>query len=267
MILAFMMRDELGRLVNQDPITGIHFGVICANEETLNQDAVQEICDGEDLTYNDWRDARRETFRSIFSAIPDAASLEEIEQILVDQFSNILDDVYPIGVDELAQEILSGCDIEDLVDRCGEFYDACGDSTYELEDDDSLIRFDTGWNDVTVIRSPYYTLCGPCSPCAPNAGYLTTQPGHLRTYCLGPDWFEDEKPPYPVWRVDGDELVWMPPELFDDYREEMINGVPELCGHCEGEVFIDDQTRPGDPAWDGFCSQECAEKEDKNGSM
>jgi hypothetical protein len=34
----------------------------------------------------------------------------------------------------------------------------------------------------------------------------------VRTYCLGHDWFEDGKAPYPVYRVDNGELVLPDPK-------------------------------------------------------
>lgn len=63
--------------------------------------------------------------------------------------------------------------------------------------------------DIFVTKSPYYTLCRFCSPCAPGAGYLTS-PGNVKAYCFGPDWFDNEPCPYKVYRVDNDELVYDP---------------------------------------------------------
>lgn len=65
---------------------------------------------------------------------------------------------------------------------------------------------------IFVMRSPYYTFCRECSPCAPGAGDLNTpieKPGlgHDYTYCLGPEWFEDNKAPYRVFRVADDSEV------------------------------------------------------------
>lgn len=59
--------------------------------------------------------------------------------------------------------------------------------------------------DIFIIKSPFYTLCDFCSPCAPGAGYLLT-PGDVKAYCFGHDWFYDhpEHPgtaPYRVFRV------------------------------------------------------------------
>ena len=63
--------------------------------------------------------------------------------------------------------------------------------------------FDDG--DIFILKSPYYTLCGFCSPCAPGAGYLTGN-GNVRAYCFGPDWFEG-KPPHDIYRVSDGKLV------------------------------------------------------------
>lgn len=64
---------------------------------------------------------------------------------------------------------------------------------------------------IFVMKSPYYTYCRGCSPCAPGAGDLDspyTEWSDMdvcdRTLCLGPDWFEDNKAPYRVFRVDND---------------------------------------------------------------
>lgn len=54
--------------------------------------------------------------------------------------------------------------------------------------------------DVWVTKSPYFTYCGHCSPCAPGAGYLTSE-GDVKTYCFGHNWFESGKAPYRVYSV------------------------------------------------------------------
>jgi hypothetical protein len=75
---------------------------------------------------------------------------------------------------------------------------------------------------IFVMRSPYYTYCRGCSPCAPGAGDLdspmTSYDGPISTnydkaLCLAPDWFDKEeseysrKIPYRVFRVDNDQEV------------------------------------------------------------
>jgi hypothetical protein len=64
--------------------------------------------------------------------------------------------------------------------------------------------------DIFITKSPYYTLCRFCSPCAPGAGYLLSpDPDGIKAYCFGHDWFEGEKAPYPVYRVESGGAVWV----------------------------------------------------------
>jgi ribosomal protein L37AE/L43A len=87
--------------------------------------------------------------------------------------------------------------------------------------------------DIFVIKSPYYTYCKFCSPCAPGAGYLmdcitpkqiksmmsmniaietnckifAEVEGYIRAYCFGHDWFDNDHAPYPVFSVETGELI------------------------------------------------------------
>ena len=72
----------------------------------------------------------------------------------------------------------------DFLEPSGFYYKQDGYQLYQSADD----------NDLWVFKSPYITTCGLCSPCSPNAGYLLTQPGSYKTYCLGADWFEGPAP-------------------------------------------------------------------------
>jgi hypothetical protein len=58
-------------------------------------------------------------------------------------------------------------------------------------------------SDLLVIASPYYTFTRLCSPCVPNAGDLNNpnEESGVKTYCLGPDWFDDGVAPYKVYPV------------------------------------------------------------------
>lgn len=63
-------------------------------------------------------------------------------------------------------------------------------------------------SDIFVIKSPFYTFAQFCSPCVPGAGNLDTPvEDGPKTYCLGHDWFEDGKAPYPVYSVATGELI------------------------------------------------------------
>jgi hypothetical protein len=79
-------------------------------------------------------------------------------------------------------------------------------SVYEEEGYKATQSDDDG--DIFIEKSPFYTRAQFCSPCAPGAGYLMNPcPDGPKTYCFGHDWFEDEKAPYPVYRVENDEEV------------------------------------------------------------
>ena len=66
-------------------------------------------------------------------------------------------------------------------------------------------------SDVMVLKSPFYTYARFCSPCVPGAGNLNDagdESHGVMTYCLGHDWFEEQKAPYPVYSVEtGKEVL------------------------------------------------------------
>ena len=86
-------------------------------------------------------------------------------------------------------------------------------------------------SDIMVLKSPYYTYAQFCSPCVPGAGnlehpldgdckHLTCKRDRRehglqvcadvlpnKCYCLGHDWFEEGKAPYPVYSLETGELV------------------------------------------------------------
>lgn len=62
--------------------------------------------------------------------------------------------------------------------------------------------------DMMLVSSPFYTLAGFCSPCAPGAGHLESPcDDGVKTYCLNHDWFTDGKAPYTVFRVSDGSIV------------------------------------------------------------
>ena len=111
----------------------------------------------------------------------------------------------PHCVEELSEEF---CDTPCDCPFCGE----------EIGDGDQYADEPHGWEysrdgyelsldsygDLWVFKSPYVTRVAYCSPCAPGAGHLETpcDNGPL-TYCLGPDWFDDDSPcPYAPLRIE-----------------------------------------------------------------
>lgn len=79
----------------------------------------------------------------------------------------------------------------------------------EYEDKEYLIS-DCLDFDLFVLKSPYYTWAQFCSPCVPGAGNLDTptQAGvGVKCYCLGHDWFENGKAPYPIFEINSGKEV------------------------------------------------------------
>jgi hypothetical protein len=106
--------------------------------------------------------------------------------------------------DDFCPQCRKEIDSEDLFDQFEfakptSFY--VDDKEYQAESDDS--------GDIFISKSPYYTNCQYCSPCAPGAGYImnTVKEEGIKTYCFGHSWFEDEKAPYPVYSVETEQLI------------------------------------------------------------
>lgn len=148
-----------------------------------------------------------------------------------------LDDIYNNGTDphyeyckqEIINDLKQFCedhnidydriDPDQFVDAGLENYDnQDGQMDYSDKDYDLHISGDNFG--IFVMRSPYYTFCRGCSPCAPGAGDLDNPvdknqefPEMGKTLCLGPEWFDEEKDqysrnmPYKCYRVSDDTEV------------------------------------------------------------
>ena len=100
------------------------------------------------------------------------------------------------------------CENSDNSDYCN-----CGDMLepiahkYSSDNYECEQSYDSG--DIFILKSPFYTKCGFCSPCAPGAGYLLSQDSEdCKAYCFGVDWFEDGQTPYDIYSVADDSLVY-----------------------------------------------------------
>ena len=151
-------------LPNQDPETGIRYGIICANR--LSGEVLGD-------------------FEPVY---PDPADMAEFK---CPECDAIADSAVPLTAEWGDSVRCPNCEEEfdlempDMLEPCCVEYDADG---YQLRLDDR--------NDVWVFKSPYTAERGLCSPCCPNAGHLETKGGYL-TYALGPEWFDKpEDMPY-----------------------------------------------------------------------
>lgn len=126
-----------------------------------------------------------------------------------------LDDVYTNGRDLAWEEAIA-----DLAKEHGEDSEALEQATERLGDNwetqlGNLLYEQDGYkltgcldNDLFVLKSRFYTFAQFCSPCVPGAGNLDNPcPDGPRSYCLGHDWFDGGKAPYPVYSVETGEEV------------------------------------------------------------
>jgi len=157
---------------NINNTTGIHYGVIY--NQHLAEFAYDEIrYHGTDLNY--------------------AEALENLHSELKHAVSSVLEDY--------AESFDADAIVSNIVDSIDLNIESTGDCTRYHYKDESVEFTLCSDGDIFVTDSKYYTMAAECSPCAPNAGYLQT-PGNLKTYCLGPDWFDEHNPmPYKIFTV------------------------------------------------------------------
>lgn len=170
---------------NKNIETGIRFGVIPSDQ--CNPDATEDIWqNGTDLDYEDYIEQVKAGLRSALADYFSDHKWSDEKQSKLDQAT------------EDAFEAIS--------DRLNDNYEGTGDYTrMRYEQDGYVLQTDSG-GDLWVFKSPYFTYAQFCSPCAPGACYLTSpldEPNeNNKCYCLGPDWFEDDKAPYPVYSIE-----------------------------------------------------------------
>ncbi len=174
--------DYSGGIANRNPVTGIHFGVISQHTPA------GEIWEDFQPVYPYGCPSCGQAFGNGIE--PVVAKLDDLDE------------------DELGSESCPTCGYEaddpdtdwNGDEAIGQHY--TGEKTYKLDYSESLCCF-------FVLTSPYYTLARFCSPCAPGAGDLDNwDSGGVRTYCLGPDFFDKDRPcPYPIWQVADDVCV------------------------------------------------------------
>ena len=166
--------------------TGIRYGVISQNSAELNPDAIEDIYQhGRDLSFEQYQQDIKDKLRSALS----------------DYFSDV----------KWGDKKESKLDI--AVNDCWEVIEENANDQYEGDGSNMLYESDgykiqTTETEFIILESPYFTRAQYCSPCFPGAGNLNTYcVDGPKTYCLGHDWFEGEKAPYPVFSVKGDGQI------------------------------------------------------------
>lgn len=212
----------LGRS-NIDSQTGMRFGVI--SQHSIAPESFEDI-------FNDSRDLTHES--AIEEAKRRIGSIECQEDL-----ADVLDDLigkregYRLVCYEEVEAILiesplplskeAADSIWDAIEQAwSDRYDDCGERDWLYEKDGYKLS-NCLQSDVFVLASPYFTYAQYCSPCVPGACNLDS-PLHTDTdasevhcickdhgipkaFCLGHDWFENNKAPYPVYSVETGEKI------------------------------------------------------------
>ena len=203
---------------NIDKATGIRYGVISQNE------CIQAWSDGSEAEYGEphcpkcGNEVGESTTGFDYEAECGLHYCEECDDVSypmeVDNDGEVDDACPECGnpTEKVGPYKQDGCG-EYVCHRCHYLFDDCyGDEPLGYTLDDGEDKASAGSDgDIFILESPYYTLCDFCSPCAPGAGYLTSE-GSVKAYCFGHDWFYDhpEHPkvaPYTVYRVSDDSIV------------------------------------------------------------
>ncbi|MCK9432962.1 MAG: hypothetical protein M0R00_08390 [Candidatus Omnitrophica bacterium] len=184
---------------NFDEKTGIRYGVI--SPHSISSFALDDI-------YNEGTDPQYESAKEDFEN-----GLKSAIKEFCDNNSNMrLDDRH--------------IDIDAIMDQWNDHYESDGSGIMDYSDNEYSLHVSGDNFGIFVMKSPYYTFCRGCSPCAPGAGDLNNpiDPVNLnlstlehisaKTLCLGPEWFDREKDqysrnmPYRCFKVSDDTEVF-----------------------------------------------------------
>ena len=186
-------------MTNFDETTGIRYGVI--SPHSISSFALDDIYQkGTDPHYESSAQEIRTFVRNMAGQSP-----RPMSEDIIDQIETI------------------------LIDDLNEGYEN-PDGQMDYSDPEYTLHVSGDNFGIFVMKSPYYTYCRDCSPCAPGAGDLDSPvqkedyesfliAGDPRCYvsgmtlCLGPEWFDKDndqysrKIPYRVFRVSDDSEV------------------------------------------------------------
>jgi hypothetical protein len=210
---------------NIDNTTGIRFGVIA--QGSIDPEAFDDV----------WMNARDLSHESAIAQVKtELDRIETVEELAewlnenlhcrmdAPKWAALILDGYATDDGEIVQpnraEVTSVM-WDQIEQTWNDQYEDYGERDWLYESDGyKLINCLT--SDVMVLASPYFTYAQFCSPCVPGACNLgnpldvTASDGlpmpsslveHDRCYCLGHNYFEGNKAPYPVYSVATGELV------------------------------------------------------------
>lgn len=188
---------------NIDKETGIRYGIIPQND--VMPEALDDVFShGRDLGYEY---AEKELH-------------DKLRGVLEDYFSDYKRGTKGDGMNDGKSRLdIAVEDCFNNLDGWADNIESSGPYFYESEE---TVQTDEG-GDLWVFKSPFFTYAQYCSPCAPGACYLAN-PLYVdadrkevhqlckdfnvpKAYCLGHEWFEGGKAPYPVYSVETGERI------------------------------------------------------------
>lgn len=221
-----------GSTVNRDPENNIRYGVISQN--SVMGEAVDDIYFGPHSRDLAW-EAAVEGFKKQLAS---AFSGEDLIERRKDFWAVLKNHgIHGDRSDRLVNDLME-CEEEgelwDVVEQ--EFNDNSGDhETNPLYEHDGYKITKCLDNDLMILKSPFFTYAQYCSPCVPGACNLDSPLDHIPNdgsngcYCLGHDWFDGGKAPYPVFNMGGAEIF---PEVKDEGDRK--------CRECSMEYNCDE---------------------------
>ena len=205
---------------NFDPQTQIYYGVI--DIKSINPFvAYEEILDPNNSNYTDldYKESIDQLTAKFDEILP-----QDSHKLLYQLSKEIVGDHKELWNKDNLQKIrgILG-DFKQIKEQFSEIKDTLiqeFNDHYETSDQTNFLYDDGEYEIINcfewafmIIKSPYYTYAPQCSPCVPQAGDLDSidpeQSYSKKTYCLHPDFFEDEnKPKYKIYRVkDGGSRI------------------------------------------------------------
>jgi hypothetical protein len=170
-----------GSNVNRDPVTKIRYGVLPTHRAFYWYDIAEPECkppicpncNSQLVDYDDETHAGYKAYRSYHC----------FEELVCVPCETWFDASY-VGDDDFCAYVVSG---NGYRAKCTEH------------------------GDIWILKSPFFTYAAFCSPCAPGACYLLDRldapEADNKCYCLGPEFFKDNKPPYDIYSIETGEII------------------------------------------------------------
>lgn len=164
--------------VNTNPITGIAYGYIQANN--VNAEVLNDIfCNGIDYSR---LDADLDFARGLGFRAPvqnDGENyfdyLERVQSDMLDYFNDLMD---------------KNPDVSETIDIHDRELEEFTGYQHVANIDDTTVIYNTDSNTICVMDSKVTGMYYKCSPCCPNAGDLDSAGGDVLTYDVPADWRE-----------------------------------------------------------------------------